>query len=264
MKIITIKIISVFDNKNNYIEYESKGDRNKNLSVKECLNMIRPYLSNIINDHKTHGKLKFYSGNKVIDCKTLGQWKTHLSITINFVSSKDSDEIRAMHMKSDNIDILMGSETDETIKGLFKSLLQRYQEGLEQSMKGSEFVFNSVDLLEYKLNKIYFGRRGRSYIDSPKWLKNKKTTINPKNNDDNCFQYALNVASDYQNIEKTRKEYQKLSLLLISMIGKIQTFHHTHQKADKKFGLNNKSIALNILFVPYNTEEIRLLRVKIK
>ena len=41
---------------------------------------------------------------------------------------------------------------------------------------------------------------GGSYIDSPKWLKTKKTIINPKNNDDNCFQYALSVALKYQKI----------------------------------------------------------------
>ena len=49
---------------------------------------------------------------------------------------------------------MMGSETNEITEELFKSLLQRYQEGLEESMKGSELVFDCVGLLEYKLNKI--------------------------------------------------------------------------------------------------------------
>ena len=57
-------------------------------------------------------------------------------------------------------------------------------------MRGSEFVF---DLLHYNLHKISLNGDG-SYIDSPKWLKKKKATINPKNNDDKCFQYALIVA----------------------------------------------------------------------
>ena len=57
-------------------------------------------------------------------------------------------------------------------------------------MIGSEFVFDSVDLLNYKFHKISLNR-GRSYIDSPRWLKNKKATTNPKSNDDKCFQYAL-------------------------------------------------------------------------
>ena len=71
-----------------------------------------------------------------------------------------------MHIKSDNIEIMMGSETDEIIEELFESLLKRYQEGLEESMRGSEFVFDSVDALYYDLNKISLSRGG-SYIDSP-------------------------------------------------------------------------------------------------
>ena len=67
-------------------------------------------------------------------------------------------------------------------------------------MRGSEFIFHSVDVLYYDLNKISLSRGG-SYIDSPKWLKNKKATINPKNNDDKRFQYALTVALNYQNIK---------------------------------------------------------------
>ena len=45
--------------------------------------------------------------------ETEGEQKTQLSMVINFVSSKDSDQIRTMHTKSDNIDILMGSETND-------------------------------------------------------------------------------------------------------------------------------------------------------
>ena len=128
-----IQTISVFDYKNNYIEYVSRGDKDKILSIKEYLDMIRPYLSDIINDYKTHGKLKYHSGNKVFGYKTEGEWKIQLSMKIIFVSSKDdSDEIREMHTKGDNIHIVMGSETDDIIKELFKSLLRRYQEGLEE------------------------------------------------------------------------------------------------------------------------------------
>ena len=71
-------------------------------------------------------------------------------MTINSISSKDSDEISTMHTKSGNIYIMMGSETDHIIKEFFKSFLQTYQGRLEESMRGSEFVFDSIDLLEYK------------------------------------------------------------------------------------------------------------------
>ena len=60
-------------------------------------------------------------------------------MAINFISSEDSDETRVLNSKSDNIEIMMGSEVDEITQELFQSFLQRYQKGLEKSMKGSEF-----------------------------------------------------------------------------------------------------------------------------
>ena len=108
---------------NNYIQYESKGDKGKNLSIKKYLNMIRPYLSGIINNHKTQGKWRIHSGNKIIEHKTQSEWKIQLTMAVNFISSKDSDEIRTMHTKSNNVEIMMGSETDEIIEELFNSFL---------------------------------------------------------------------------------------------------------------------------------------------
>ena len=102
-------------------------------------------------------------------------------MSINVISSKDdSDEVRKMHTKSHNVEIMMGSETDEVIEELFESLLQNYQKYLEKSMKGSEFIYDSVDLLYYHLQKTSLKRSGSSYIDSPKWLKNKKSNNKSK------------------------------------------------------------------------------------
>ena len=95
-------------------------------------------------------------------------------MAINFISSKDSDETRTMHTKSKNVKIMIGSETSEIIEDLFESFLQKYQEGLEESVRGSEFVYDSVDALYYNLNKVSLSRGG-SYIDSSKWLKNNKS-----------------------------------------------------------------------------------------
>ena len=73
--------------------------------------------------------------------------------------------------KSNNIEIMMSSETNVIINELFESFLKRYQKRLEAKMKGSEFVFENVDLLYYSLHKIS-SNRGGSYIDSPDWVKN--------------------------------------------------------------------------------------------
>ena len=116
----------------NYIQYESKGDKGKHFSIKEYLNIIKPYSRDIINDHKTCVLARYHSGNKTWVEETSIEWKIQLTMAINSISSKDFDETGTMHTKSNNVEIMMGSETDGTIKDLFKSFLQKYQEGLEE------------------------------------------------------------------------------------------------------------------------------------
>ena len=208
--------------------------------------MIRPYLSDIINDHKTPKKLRVHSSNEVFDYEIqYGEWKIQLTMSINFISSKDSDETRNMHTKSNNIEIMVGSEIYEIIEELFKSLFQRYQKGLEESVKGSEFIFDSLK------------RTGSSYTNSPEWLKNKKATINPKNNDNNCFQYAIIAALNHKQIKNYLEGISNLKPFIDKYNWKGINFP-SHKKDWKKFESNKKSIALNILFVPYNAEKIRL------
>ena len=67
-------------------------------------------------------------------------------------------------------------------------------------MRGSDFIFDSVQLLYYKCHKVNFKRSG-SYIDSPDWIKKKKATINAKKPDDKCFQYTANVALNYEEVK---------------------------------------------------------------
>ena len=145
-----ILIETGFDN--NYLEYRSEG--NDSLSFEEYLNLIKPYLNDLINTYK----------NK-------GEWKIQLTAQINFISLRpSSDETRIMHTRSVNEKFMDGSNIDEVIKVLFKSLLQKYQENLQEKMKGSDFTFDGINNLYYDLNKVSISKGG-SYIDSPKWLK---------------------------------------------------------------------------------------------
>ena len=114
-----------------------------------------------------------------------------------------------MHTRSDNVEIMFGDNNDDIIEQLFRSLLQRYEENLQNKMRGSDFEFDGVNFLYYDFNKISLNRGG-SYIDSPKWLKDKKSTINSKNNDNKFFQYAVTLALNLDNIEKNRQRISKI------------------------------------------------------
>ena len=92
-----------------------------------------------------------------------------LTISNNFISSKDNDEECVMHSNSDNIEIMINDEADQVIKELFDSGKNRSQNNLE-SIKGSEFIFDYVYLMYYKCHKINLNRSG-PYIDPPDLIK---------------------------------------------------------------------------------------------
>ena len=137
-------------------------------------------------------------GDIIINLQKSDTWKIQLTITTNFISSKDDDEEeRVMNSNSNNIEFMSYDNANEVANELFNSLPFRYQAGLETSMRGSDFIFDSVQLLYYKCQRTNF-TCGSLYIDSADWIRKEKATINPRNTDDNCFQYAGTVALKYE------------------------------------------------------------------
>ena len=101
-----------------------------------------------------------------------------------------------MYSKSDNIEFTSYNDAKESVHGLFDSLRSRYQGNLETSMRGSDFIFDSIQLMYCKCHKVSFKCDG-SYIDYTDWIKKKNGTIYPKNEDDKCFQFMVTVALNY-------------------------------------------------------------------
>ena len=140
----------------------------------------------------------------------------------------------------------MNDKVDEVIGKLFESLRKRYQNKLEESMKGREFVFDCVHLQFFKCYKIN-QTRGGSYIDSPDWIKNKKATINPINKKDNkCFQYAVTVALNRGEIKKVPQRRTKIKPFLNKCYWERINFP-SEEDDQKKVENNNVTIAPNVL-----------------
>ena len=231
-----VLIKSGFDN--NYLEYLSNG--NDSLSLNEYLELIKPYLNDLINVYKAKG-----------------EWKLQISAEISFVSQKpESDETRTMFTRSTPEEFMIGSETEEVAENLTMSILQKYQDNLQNKMKGSDFIFNGINYLYYDLNRVTISKGG-SYIESPKWLKDKKFCINQKNIDNKCFQYAATLALNLNNIDKDRQRISKIKPFVNNYNWKDINFPAA-KKDWNKFEINNKNIALNILYVPFNTKKVEI------
>ena len=131
-----------------YKYYKSRGDKDKKLSIEQYLDVIKPYLSDLINDHKA------------IETSS-NEWKIQINMHINFVSSNDTGEIRTIFVWSDNEEIRLGNETDDIIKRLINSFLNNSQKEELILRNGRNFVFESFGLLSYHIHKTSL-KRGNS------------------------------------------------------------------------------------------------------
>ena len=133
------EVKSAFDG--SYLLYESRGDKDAKLSLYEYFDKIKPYLKDMRDDYKSKG-----------------EWKIQITMRIIFISFIDENETQVMHTKTDNVEIMNGTDTSDAINELIDSFMKRYQEALETKMKGSSYIFERIDLLEYHLHKISLNR----------------------------------------------------------------------------------------------------------
>ena len=157
--------------------------------------MIIPQLTKLINERKNNNK---------------NEQKAQLIMGINFINITNKEITRTFYVKSDNEEIMLGNDTSDIINKLIEYFLQNYQKEEQILRGGSDFIYDSADILGIHFHDIKL-KRGKSYIESPKWISHKKATINLKNIKDNkCFQYALNVALNHQNIESHPERISKI------------------------------------------------------
>ena len=123
------EVKSTFDG--NYVLYESRGDKDGKLALYEYFEKIKPHLKDMIDDYKSKG-----------------EWKIQITMRIIFISFIDGNKTQVMHTKSDNVEIVNGTDTSDAINKLISSFMKRYQEGLETKLKGSSYIFERIDLLE--------------------------------------------------------------------------------------------------------------------
>ena len=125
----------------NYKYYESRGDKDKNPSIEKYLDMINPYLTDLINENnaiKTSSK----------------EWKIQINMHMNFVSSNDTGKFLTVFVWNDNEEIKLGNETDDIVKRLINSFLNNYQKEELILRNRSNFVFESVGLLSYHMKQV--------------------------------------------------------------------------------------------------------------
>ena len=137
----------------------------------EYLNMIRPYLRDLINEHIPTMELNNRNNNSNNNSKNSNnnndnnnnnndnetdhaEWKIQLTVRNSCISAKSFEDKCDKYTKSEPVEIYMGSHTENVIDTLFNTLLQRFQHAQETSNeRGVEFIPNSVELLYYHFQR---------------------------------------------------------------------------------------------------------------
>ena len=130
--------------------------------------MIRPYLSELMNEHKPTAELNNTnntnnSNNSNNNNTDRAEWKIQLVMQNNFISDKNFEDTCTIYSASKPVEVFMGSDTENATDTLFNTILDRIQQAIETSNeRGSGFTHESVALLYYYFQKIDI-RKGESY-----------------------------------------------------------------------------------------------------
>ena len=170
-----------------------------------------------------------------------------------FLSSTDCNKKCKTYSKSDSSIVMIGNGTDEIIQKPFDLIFHKCQIGLAQSIKGSNFIFDCVLGTHHLCNKISTNHC-QKFIDFPKWIKKGKTTINPKNNVDNCFQYTMAIALNHKQIKGEALRMTKICPFINQDEWKD---FPSHKKDWKKSETSNKSMTLHVGSFHTQNKEIR-------
>ena len=173
--------------------------------------------------------------------KNIKNCEVSLSVNIFFKSIKNFNDKRNLCIKS---------KSTANIDQIFDQLIKSHN--LTESLKNVDLISEGIESITYNFTEIIISN---TFIESPELIKNKKCTSNPQNKDNTCFQYSVTIALNCQNIKNNSERISKIKPFINNLDWDNNNFPPQEQDY-KTFKMNNKSIALNILFIPHNTEKI--------
>ena len=229
---------------NNFEEYEIRGKKDKNLSLKQYIATIKSQLIKLINEKKI---------------STKHEQKVQLIIAIVFRHIMDFKKNYTFYVTSKNLEMINGDDAKEIYDKILESFFENYEREENILRNGSNFVFDRVDVTYVQFHAIQL-KRGGSCIPTPEWLENKKATINPQNMRNNfCVAYALIAALHHEEIGKNPHRISKLKSYIPNYNWK-KNVVPVEQKHWNIFERNNKYIALNIFSAHPTEKEMNIIR----
>ena len=185
--------------------------------------------------------------NIIINLQKSDSWKIQLTIATDFISSKDAEKDCVMHSRSSNLKFKSYNDVTEVVDEVFESLHSRCQGNLGTSVRKSNFLFDSVQLMYYKCHKIL--NLGDHILILQTWQKRKKPTTNPKNEDHKCSQYAVTVALNYGETELHPERVWNIKPYINNIYNWKRIKYPSKIDDWKKFQKTNPTIACDVLCI---------------
>ena len=181
-----------------------------------------------------------------------------------YIEVIDNDNSPYIDFVPDNVVHTENVDTTSAHTKIIDDDLDNYREDIHDTPLITEIIYdppvnNNTKILKEKAQALRDDSilLRSSHIPSPDWLFNQKLTINPKHTKDNmCFLISIVAALNHQNIDNNPQRIVNLIPFITNYKWNDINFPAGH-KDYSAFEKNNSDIALNILFIPRNTQEIR-------
>ena len=175
----------------------------------------------------------------------MGSIKIQLILAVEFIHRSDGD-ILTKFPKSNPITVLHGSNIREIINEAYNTLKQSFEK-ISNALNDSDYLFHGIVSLVVDIHEVEL-IRGGSYIKLPEWIENKHAVLNPKNDDDECFKWAVIAALHHEEIDHHPERINKLKPFVSRYNWDGIKFPATTNQISK-FEKQNPDIAVNVLFL---------------
>ena len=215
----------------NFVRFRSKGVEEYQgvVSVEQYLQRTKHHVERVLEEMVRRG----------------GSWKVQLNVAILFRKRDGSEEYETQIWSSPHT-VMEGTDMEEFLDEMRVYLLRQYEKVIN-TMEASDYVFVRIVEMTYHCHRVDLNRGG-SYIELPDWVKNKKCCINPKNDDDECFKWAVLAALHHKEIGVHPERISKLRSYVDRYNWNGIEFP-TPSNQWSRFEKQNPEIALNVLVV---------------
>ena len=134
---------------------------------------------------------------------------------MTWIRFRKDGELVELAFNSRMVNVYNLSDMNEIVNEMIAHMKQQIE---NPALSNSRFVFDEVLHMDVDFHQLNL-TRGLSYLPPPEWLAHKKVIINPLNEDQECFKWAVIAASRWEDIDRNPQRISKFKKFEVNLIG---------------------------------------------